>query len=338
MRGAAIGGARATVRRVLAAVGGTALLGLAGAPGCDAGAAPRPLRPVDDSYTVSSRYDAYHAQYPQLRWPELRFQPGQRLRFDVRYKQVGDRELHLDVFLPDPAQATGDAIVLVHGGGWRSGNKSNWYPIANQLAQRGHAVFLPEFRLSAEAAYPAGLVDLTDAVLWVKSHAADYGVDAARVAIGGESTGGHMAALVAYTAERDLYKSRPGADTRVSALVDLDGILDLTTPLALQFENAAGDASPAALWLGGSMQHAARRWREASAAAYVGATSPPTLVIASGAPRFTAGAETVLPALRAHGIRGEKVDFPGTPHAFWLFDPYVTQVADAVDGFLRGRH
>ncbi len=49
-----------------------------------------------------------------------------------------------------------------------------------------------------------------------------------------------MAALLAYAADRTLFKSRPGDDTRVNALIDLDGVLDFTTPLALQYENAAG--------------------------------------------------------------------------------------------------
>ena len=314
-----------------------AALAVAMAAACASVAGPRALRPVDDGYTVSQRYYAYTEQYPQLhlQWPTLQFQPGQRVLFDRLYKKAGERELHVDVFLPEPARATHRAIVLVHGGGWRSGNKSNFYAIANQLAQRGHAVFLPEFRLSPEAPYPAGLVDINDAILWTKAQAAAFDIDPAQVVLGGESTGGHMAALLAYTADLDLYKTHAGDDTHVSALIDIDGILDLASPLALKFENAAGAQSPAALWLGGSMEQAPARWREASAARHVGAHSPPTLVIACGEPRFTAGIDEVLPALRSHGIRSQYAAFDGTPHAFWLFDPYVGQVADMIDAFLR---
>jgi pectinesterase len=302
---------------------------------CAAAAGPRELRPVDDSYTVSQRYYAYKEQYPQIRWPTLEFKSGQKILFDRLYKKFGDRELHVDVFLPEVAHATHRAIVLVHGGGWRSGNKSNFYAMANLLAQRGYAVFLPEFRLSAEAPYPAGLVDINDAIVWAKAQAEAFSVDPKQIALGGESTGGHMAALLAYTADRDLYKTHATDDTRVSALVDLDGILDLTAPLGLKYENAAGSTSPAALWLGGSMEQAAGKWREASAAKYVGPKSPPTLIIASGEPRFTAGRDEVLPALRSHGIRCQYAAFDGTPHAFWLFDPYVGQVVDKIDAFLR---
>ena len=305
------------------------------AAACASAAGPRELRPVDDSYTVSQRYYAYREQYPQIQWPTLRFQAGQQVLFDRLYKKVGERELHVDVFLPDPARATHHAIVLVHGGGWRSGNKSNFYAMANLLAQRGHAVFLPEFRLSPEAPYPAGLVDINDAIVWTKAQAAVFAIDPAQVVLGGESSGGHMAALLAYTADLDLYKAHAGDDTHVSALIDLDGVLDLASPLALKYENAAGSTSPAALWLGGSMEQAPGRWREASAARHVGPHSPPTLVIGSGEPRFTAGIDEVLPVLRSHGIRNQYAGFEGTPHAFWLFDPWVNQVVDRIDAFLR---
>jgi len=293
------------------------------------------LRPVDGSYTVSQRYDAYKDQYPQLQVPVLHFQAGQRVLFDRLYKKLGERELHVDVFLPAAARNTHRAIVLVHGGGWRSGNKSNFYAMANLLAQRGIASFLPEYRLSPEAPYPASLLDINDAIVWAKSQAGALGVDRNQIAIGGESTGGQVAALLAYTADRDLYKTHAGDDTRVSALVDLDGVLDLTAPLALLYENAAGSTSPAALWLGGSMELAPDRWREASAATYAGAHSPPTLVVTSGAPRFTAGLDKVQSALHEHGIRCEVAPFDGTPHAFWLFNPYLGQVVDKIDVFLR---
>lgn len=299
-------------------------------------AAPQELVCIDDSYTVSQRFDAYKGQYPQIRLPQLELQAGQRILFDRRYKKVGERELHIDVFLPKAKRSTGRAIVFVHGGGWRSGNKSNFYAMANLLAQRGYAVFVPEFRLSPEAPYPAGLVDVSDAIVWVKQQASEYGVNPGKIAIGGESSGGQMAALLSYAADRTLFKSRPGDDTRVSALIDLDGLLDFTTPLALQHENAAGNSSPAAQWLGGSMEMATERWHEASAARYVGPLSAPTLIIGSGQLRFTAGKEEVLATLQRYAIRNRYFEFDHAPHTFWLFEPYLTQVVTMIDTFLQG--
>lgn len=306
-------------------------MAVVGGPAAGAG-----LRSVDDSYTASRRFNAYKVQYPDLRLPELTFSAGQKIQFDRLYKMVDDRELHLDVFMPgDSARGERPSVVLVHGGGWRAGDKSEFYPLANMLAQRGYVVFLPEYRLSPEARFPAGLIDINDAIVWIKAQASTYGIDPARIALGGGSSGGQMAALLAYSAGEAKFKSQPTGDTRVSALIDLDGVLDFTSPLALQYENAAGDTSVAALWLGGSMEHATDQWREASAARYVGERSPPTLIISSGELRFTAGKDAVLSALESRGIRHEYVELKNVPHTFWLFEPHLSMVAAQIDSFLK---
>lgn len=290
--------------------------------------------PVDDSYTVSQRYDSYHEGHPNFAIPVLQPDAGQKILFDRRYKKIGTRELHLDIFLPAAPGPTGQAIVLVHGGAWRSGNKSNFYAMANLLAQRGYAVFLPEFRLSPEAGYPAGLLDINDAVNWVKANAKAFGIDPEHIAIGGESTGGQMAALLAYTGGTNRF-SVDNVAPRFNALIDIDGVLDLTAPLALRFENAAGRKSPAALWLGGSMEQIPDRWKEASATTYLSDTSPPTLIISGEEDRFTAGRDDVLAALSKSGVPAEHVHFRAMPHTFWLFDPCLDQVVTAIDTFMQ---
>lgn len=299
--------------------------------------AAAPLLPVDDSYTASRRYRAYKEQFPAIELPQLVFARGQRVLNDRLYKMVGDRELHCDVFLPVSAKGrtAAPAVVFVHGGGWRAGNKSEFYPMANLLAQRGYAVFLPEFRLSPEAAYPAGLVDVNDAIVWVKAQSGAFRVDPARIALAGGSSGGQMAALLAFSSDRKLFKSRDDDDTRVRALIDLDGVLDFMSPLALKYENAAGDSSYAALWLGGSMERATAKWQEASAANYIDAGSPPTFIISSGELRFTAGKDDVLTGLERNGIRHRYLQLEDVPHTFWLFEPYLSRVVREIDEFLR---
>lgn len=301
------------------------------APPGDAG----DLTAVDDSYTVSQRYFDNIEQHPELVWPEMQFAAGQRVQLDRRYKKIGGRELHLDVYLPVHDRINGQAIMLVHGGGWRSGNKSHFAPMAVRLAQRGYTVFTPEYRLSAEALYPAGLIDLNDAIVWSRKRAADYGFDPGKLAIGGGSSGGHMAALLAYTADEVTFKSSANDDTRVNALIDLDGVLDFTTPLAIRYENKDGDESAAGLWFGGAMEKTPEKWQQASPARHVDSQSPPTLIISSGQQRFTAGKDSVLEQLDGHGIRNEYVQYDEILHTFWLFEPYLSEVADTVDQFLK---
>ncbi len=303
--------------------------------GAGAASASEGLRPVDDSYTIAQRYADYKGHYPGLALPVMTFQAGQQVMFDRRYKAQAGRDLHIDIFLPPPGVSRHQGLLLVHGGAWRSGNKSHFYALANLLAQRGYVVFLPEYRLAPEAAYPAGLVDVNDAILWVKANAAEFGLNPQKLALGGASSGGQMASLLAYTADQPLYKSGAGDDTRVNALIDIDGVLDFTTPMALHYEDAAGLQSPAAQWLGGSMETAPRLWHDASAAAHVGAHAPPTLVISSGIARFTAGKEEVEPALRGFGIPYRFFALENAPHDVWLFEPYLDPIVDTIDAFLQ---
>jgi acetyl esterase/lipase len=289
------------------------------------------VHPVDDSYTIARRFDGYRQAYPGISWPAIAPRSGQTIAFDLAYKNIGDRDLHIDVFSPPPRIKRDQGLVLVHGGAWRSGSKAHFYALANLLAQRGYTIFLPEYRLAPEARYPAGMDDIGDALAWVQAHASLYGLHADHIAVGGASSGGQMAALLAY---RGAPAHAP--DRRIpNALIDLDGVLDATSALALQYENAAGPNSPFAQWLGGAFEQAPATWREASAASHVGPHSPPTLIISSGAPRFTAGREQVLSVLQREGIRSASYTYAKAPHDFWLFEPFLDQTVSQIDSFLR---
>ncbi len=291
---------------------------------------------VDDSYTISSRFESYRKQDPKLALPDVRFVQGQQILFDRVYRRLGKRELHLDVFKAADAKPLHPGIVLVHGGGWRSGNKSHFYALANRLAQLGYVVILPEYRLSAEARYPAGLEDINHVIVWTKTHAAELGLDLNRLVLGGASSGGQMASLLAYTAEKPLYKAGvEAADTRVAALIDLDGVLDFTDPLALASENKKGQQSAAALWLGGSYEQISEIWRTASAVSHVSTTSVPTLVISSGQLRFTTGKDALFSHLARLNIPTRYYQFDNIIHTYWLFEPYLTETVTQIDGFLQ---
>lgn len=282
---------------------------------------------VDDSYTVARRLDGYRSQYPGIALPAIAPRTGQTMAFDLAYKTAGDRDLHMDVFGPAPQRNLRQGLVLVHGGAWRSGSKTHFYALANLLAQRGYTVFLPEYRLTPEQRYPAGIEDIADALAWAQEQAPKYGLRADHIAIGGASSGGQMASLLAYRGGRAV---RPP-----NALIDLDGVLDASSPLALQYENAAGPESPLAQWLGGSFEQVPDTWRDASAAHHVGAASPPTLIVSSGAPRFTAGREQVTSVLHRNGIRTTTYVYAKAPHDFWLFQPFLDQAVTQITTFLQ---
>jgi len=96
---------------------------------------------------------------------------------------------------------TGDVLVFFHGGGWTSGYKEWMAFMAPALQARGVTLVTPGYRLAPGHLFPVGVDDAADALAWVHAHAGEHGADARRVFVGGHSSGGHYAALLAATAE-----------------------------------------------------------------------------------------------------------------------------------------
>jgi acetyl esterase len=88
-------------------------------------------------------------------------------------------------------------LVWFHGGGWVIGSVAGSDATCRHLAQRsGVAVVSVEYRLAPEHPFPAGARDCYDALRWVVDHASELGLDAGRVAVGGDSAGGNLSAAV----------------------------------------------------------------------------------------------------------------------------------------------
>ena len=96
---------------------------------------------------------------------------------------------------------TGDVLVFFHGGGWTSGYKEWMAFMAPALQARGITLVTPGYRLAPGHLFPAGFDDAADALAWVHAHAGEHGGDARRIFVGGHSSGGHYAALLAATTD-----------------------------------------------------------------------------------------------------------------------------------------
>ena len=116
---------------------------------------------------------------------------------DIPYLAGGSPRQVLDLYLPDQAHGPSPAVLWIHGGAWECGDK---HPCpVREFADRGYVIASVGYRLSGEAAFPSPLHDCKSAVRWLRAHAGEYWIDAARIGVWGESAGGHLASLLGTT-------------------------------------------------------------------------------------------------------------------------------------------
>jgi len=300
---------------------------------------PAPV-PTPAPYTAETTYAKLVKKYPFIRIAGREVPVSVRAVENITYVQRGGHALQLDLYLPAAkAAAPLPAIVFVHGGGWQSGVRANFAPMAIRMAERGFAAATVSYRLSPEARYPAAIHDVKAALRWVRAHAGEYGIDPARIAVGGGSAGGQIASLVGVTNGLARFDpdAGPGAvASDAQAIVNIDGLSDFTSEAARKEEdNPAKQPTAAGAWFGGSYADRAALWREASPTFYAGPRTPPILFIGSAQPRFAVGREEMIAKLTAQGVASDTVLLPETPHSFWLFDPWLAPTVEATVAFLQ---
>ena len=170
---------------------------------------------------------------------------------DVTYGKVGDVELKLDVYHPKQPNAKPQlAVVYVHGGGWRQGDKASGAGLIAmpELVKRGYLLFSINYRLAPKFKFPAQIEDAKCAIRYLRAHAKAYNLDPKRIGVFGGSAGGHLVALMG-TADASAGFDTGGGWTnessRVQAVVAMFGPTDLRISNRPEYaEMAFGVTSP----------------------------------------------------------------------------------------------
>jgi len=220
------------------------------------------------------------------------------------YKKVGEVELKLHVFNPEGHKPVDQkpAIVFFFGGGWNSGTPSQFYDQCDYLAKRGMVAISAEYRVkSRNKTTPMECVkDGVSAVRWVRAHAGELGIDPKRIAAGGGSAGGHVAAAVATT--KGIVEE--GEDESVSARPD-----------ALVLFNPVYDNGPE----GYGHSRVKKYWEKISPMHNLDKTTPPTIVFLGTKDRLipVKTAEKYRDLMADAGVRSELFLYQGQAHGFF---------------------
>jgi acetyl esterase/lipase len=215
---------------------------------------------------------------------------------DVAYAKVSPAQ-RLDLFLPVRRGTAVPLVVVIHGGAFAGGDKRDEPRIVSAATKAGFAAASINYRLSGEAAFPAGVQDAKAAVRWLRTHADEYGIDPDRIAAWGTSAGGHLAAMLGTTGSvsgplDDETLGNPGTSSAVQAVVDWYGPSDFGT-MDAQAAAPGGCTgtpqphnppdSPESRWLRAPLPDVPELVAQASPISYLNpATPPPPFYLAHG--------------------------------------------------------
>lgn len=248
-------------------------------------------------------------------------------------------QLDADLYRPpkaSPPVQPVPSVIVVHGGAWRWGDKSD-NPQWNQwLARRGYLVLDIQYRLAPAADWRTAVGDIRCAVQWLRTHAAELGADPERVAILGRSAGGHLALLAAYATDEAAYAPP------VWCVIAMYAPVHLRRLYADACRTQAHDVREGlCAVLGSTPSTGGEAYRLASPLERVSPDVPPTLLIHGTWDTTVRPEHSAMLAqkLKKEGVVVQLVRVPFARHAFDLVaDGLGTQLAQAaVAGFLADR-
>lgn len=212
--------------------------------------------------------------YQHLNGPETPDAPRDeyaldRVQHGIVYTTRGwPQALQADLYLPSRSGPL-PVVLTIHGGGWANRDRGDMTDISEKLVRQGYAVFNLGYRFAPRYTWPAQLLDLQQALLWISENADRYRLDLERINAWGYSSGAHLAALLGGFDEQHLPKNAlrnlPGLRAVVAGGIPADLRKYDDSPLVERF-------------IGGTHDEMFERYAEASPAFHVSAGDPPVFL------------------------------------------------------------
>ena len=239
------------------------------------------------------------------------------------------------------AERGAPALVFIHGGGWVIGDLDSHDGVCRRIAQDANCLVVAvDYRLAPEHPAPAAAEDVTAALRWIAAHADEIGADPARLAVGGDSAGGNLSAVVTVAAREMAVPLRcqiliyPSVDNRAA-------------PPAYPSRDANRDVPPLTpdvlAWFTRQYLPEPRLrddWRQSPIVVPDKAGLPPALVIVAGRDPLHSEGLAYADALEAAGVPVERLDVPGMIHGFITMGGIMAaadKAFDAIASELRER-
>jgi len=241
-----------------------------------------------------------------------------------------------DVKIPGPAgsiparvydaasgSGPGPALVYFHGGGWVQGDLETHHGLCARIAQRGGILVVAiEYRLAPEAKFPAAVDDCVAAYRWIREHGRELGVDQARVAVGGDSAGGNLSAVVSQLAKSGGVPA-PVCQVLIYPATDFS----LSTPSHREMEHGHIIPRDRVVWYAQQYLRGEADKRDPRVSPILGDLrgQPPALIITAGFDPLRDEGHDYARALEKAGVDVRYHEYPGQIHAFVSLTKAISQ-------------
>ena len=213
------------------------------------------------------------------------------------FAQVGGRDVQCDVYRPLEQGEPGPAVLLLFGGGWRTGSKAMMAGLAPALARRGYTAVAADYRLTEVAMWPAQIDDVNAVLDWMHEHASMFNIDRQKVVVWGQSSGGHLGLLAA------------GNRGDIAACIAFYPPLIFEPSMGTAWDNYTPHLME---------NPTAEDWRALSPLSYLTSKFPPTLLFHGANDEMVSVDHTLrfYDALREQGVPAELHIYADAPHGY----------------------
>ena len=247
----------------------------------------------------------------------VRAQDNVLVQNDIEFANPDDQHLLLDMASPKSGKGPFPAILCIHGGGFRAGDRHGYDGLIKKLAQRGYVAVTVEYRLSPKFQFPAAVHDVKAAVRWLRANSKKYHIDQNRIGVTGGSAGGHLAQFLGVTMgvpEFEGNDGNPKYSSNVNCVVNYFGPSDFTK----SYGKSVDAAQVLPMWLGGDLTTALHKHILSSPLNWVTPHAAPTLCIHGTKDNYVAyeQATWIVDRLKAAGVEAELLTMEGAGHGF----------------------
>lgn len=258
------------------------------------------------------------------------FPEGTVFHENIPYANDTVKQHLLDIYLPKNAKPNLPLIVWVHGGAWMLNDKyadmGYMKHTVKGFLENGYAFASIDYRYTTVKPFPAQAQDCNQALQWLYDHAAQYGFNKQKIALVGFSAGGHLASLIALSANnnvKDFYVHGKPATFQISAVVDFYGPADLIAMASDTSKNTKSE--PMTILLGAAVVDRPDLAKRASPVTYIDKKDPPFLIIHGEKDEAVPNTQSRMlhSWLNLSGVSSKVIVVPGAPHYGEMFDSEI---------------